>query len=245
MAKCNFSRGSRVFGANMRYICFLLLAALSLKAWADEPALDRAAIVHALNRVGFGPRPGDVERVARIGLPAYLELQLHPEQIDDSACDAALKKLETLGMGRAELTAAYYADIRNFIERQRAGGGMGEEMKMRYGIDPGKGAAAASAPASTPSPQQRMEDAPKRVSVRALGELQTAKVVRAVMSERQLQEVMVDFWTNHFNIDTRKDECRTLKVVDDREVIRAVCSRKIPRSARRLRAQPGHAELSG
>jgi uncharacterized protein (DUF1800 family) len=194
---------------------------------AAEPTSDRAEIVHVLNRLGFGPRPGDVERVAKIGVREYIDQQLHPENIDDSACDALLKSLETQEMSGSQLTMAYFADIRNFIEKQRAAGGMSEDMKLRYGIDLGKSAAPASTSSVTPapavapkSPKEMMEDAPKRVSVRALGELQTAKVLRAVMSERQLQEVLVDFWSNHFNIDTRKDECRTLKVLDDREAIR-------------------------
>jgi uncharacterized protein (DUF1800 family) len=194
---------------------------------AAEPATDRAEIVHVLNRLGFGPRPGDVERVAKIGVREYIDQQLHPEAIDDGACDALLQKIETQALSGPQLTMAYFADIRNFIERQRAAGGMSEDMKLRYGIDLGKSdtAQTATAQTATPapapkSPKEMLQDAPKRVSVRALGELQTAKVVRAVMSERQLQEVLVDFWSNHFNIDTRKDECRTLKVLDDRETIR-------------------------
>jgi uncharacterized protein (DUF1800 family) len=52
-------------------------------------------------------------------------------------------------------------------------------------------------------------------------QLENDKLIRAVDSNRQLQEVLVDFWSNHFNIDMRKGPCRVLKVADDREVIRA------------------------
>ena len=51
-------------------------------------------------------------------------------------------------------------------------------------------------------------------------ELQKAALLRAIYSERQLLEVMVDFWTNHFNIFIQKDQCKLLKTIDDREVIR-------------------------
>jgi uncharacterized protein (DUF1800 family) len=54
----------------------------------------------------------------------------------------------------------------------------------------------------------------------AVGELQQAKLLRAVESKRQLQEVLVDFWGNHFNIDVKKNADRVLKVADDRDVIR-------------------------
>ena len=57
-------------------------------------------------------------------------------------------------------------------------------------------------------------------SIAAIGQLEQAKLVRAINSERQLQEVMVDFWGNHFNIDMKKGSDRILKVVDDRDVIR-------------------------
>ena len=56
--------------------------------------------------------------------------------------------------------------------------------------------------------------------VRATTQLVTAKTLRAVESKRQLQEVLVDFWGNHFNIDMRKGACSTLKVADDRDTIR-------------------------
>jgi Protein of unknown function (DUF1800) len=56
-------------------------------------------IVHALNRLTFGPRPGDVEEVRRIGLSKWIELQLHPEQVSENpALEAKLKPLATLGM---------------------------------------------------------------------------------------------------------------------------------------------------
>src|SRR5271169_3905154 len=52
--------------------------------------------VHALNRLAFGPRPGEVERVTRMGVDKWIELQLHPEKIDDSALDARLAPFRTL-----------------------------------------------------------------------------------------------------------------------------------------------------
>jgi uncharacterized protein (DUF1800 family) len=53
-----------------------------------------------------------------------------------------------------------------------------------------------------------------------VGQLQQAKLIRAVESKRQLQEVLVDFWSNHFNIDVKKNLDRVLKVSDDRDTIR-------------------------
>ena len=59
--------------------------------------------VHALNRLAFGPRPGDVERVAQMGVDKWIELQLRPEKIDDSALDSRLAPFRTLRMDTREL----------------------------------------------------------------------------------------------------------------------------------------------
>jgi len=53
--------------------------------------------LHALNRLTFGPRPGDVDRVAQMGVDRWIDLELHPDRIDDSALDARLAPFRTLG----------------------------------------------------------------------------------------------------------------------------------------------------
>src|SRR5271166_603861 len=65
-------------------------------------------IIQALNRLTFGPRPGDVEEVSRIGVAKWIELQLHPDQIPENpALDAKLKPLETLRMDLPEIVKKY------------------------------------------------------------------------------------------------------------------------------------------
>src|SRR5205807_10600288 len=59
---------------------------------------ERKRAVHALNRLTFGPRPGDVEKVAAMGVDKWIELQLNPEKIDDSALQARLQPFHTLNM---------------------------------------------------------------------------------------------------------------------------------------------------
>ena len=216
---------------------------------ADDPAMRPAAltdeqkIVHVLNRLGFGPRPGDVERVKRIGLDRYVRQQLDAKSVDDSAAEKAIAHLDTLKMDSGHFVGQFYDDIKFFIQMQMAAGNT-EDMKMRFGLELSKQAGAAGgAPAAGGDPPAGAEnekptaDKPtrgyltaagmpnlselaNRDSIRFINELQHAKLMRAVLSERQLDEVMADFWSNHFNIDVRKNACRALLAAHDRDVIR-------------------------
>src|SRR5437016_2561542 len=113
-------------------------------------------IKHLLNRIAFGARPGDVERVQQIGVEKYLDQQLHPDRIDDSATETRLSLFATIRMSTAELMTTYRPPKQ------------GAPLQMR--------------PKTLNVPQQILLD------------LQSQKVVRAVHSPRQLQEVMTDFW---------------------------------------------------
>src|SRR6267378_4212039 len=63
---------------------------------ATQDLTQDQAIMHVLNRLGFGPRPGDVDRVREIGIEKYIDAQLNPAKIDDSSTEARLKGYTTL-----------------------------------------------------------------------------------------------------------------------------------------------------
>jgi uncharacterized protein (DUF1800 family) len=187
----------------------------------NTPLTQEQRIVHALNRLGFGPRPGDVERVQQMGLGAYIARQLSPEKVDDTRLEAKLAALgfDLLAKSPQELMAAYYNGLRTGLElkklRDAQSGGSGSQ----------NGTMEATPPAmSRAEDQQRLRMLVQRQqregAQRLLFELRADKVIRAAESERQLNEVLVDFWSNHFNIDIRKNQCRFLKAVDERDVIR-------------------------
>jgi len=153
-------------------------------------------IVHVLDRLGYGPRPGDVERVRRMGLAAYIGAQLHPERIAADGSDAALAPYRTLALTTAELLREYPR--------------LGQAQRPAPGAAPGD-----MDPRQMFTPGQRA-----RAPARILAELQAAKLVRAVSSERQLQEVMVDFWFNHFNVYAQKGAARWMLTSYERDAIR-------------------------
>jgi uncharacterized protein (DUF1800 family) len=270
---------------------------------------DRQRALHALNRLTFGPRPGDVEAVLAKGIDEWVEDQLHPESIDDSALNNQLGAYASTRMTSKQLAQQFPSDgvIRQVIAGKRP---MPTDpaQKLIYAVnvarlqqqnqaakaaatntadavtkpDAAKPDAAnermapdaiepADAKEVTPQDQARaiadsllampknkrleslendppdtlinfmnqlrgdqrdrlMADfsGPEREAARALAgpqgvvtsELQQAKIMRAVYSQRQLQEVMTDFWINHFNVFIFKDRCPYYMTAYERDVIR-------------------------
>ena len=201
------------------------------------PLTEEQKIVHVLNRLGFGPRPGDVERVRKFGLKAYLDQQLNPASIKDDAVDAKTAGFDALRMAGPEIAAMERAVQMSNRQLQMLQRAMAERGAME-GSDAIQGAVNAAQTGVTPTPAQQVraavnvfqsatpeerklleEGRAARLKVNAAGtELVMNKLIRAVESERQLYEVMVDFWSNHFNIDASK--VRASKVIDEQQVIR-------------------------
>jgi uncharacterized protein (DUF1800 family) len=269
----------------------------------DKPAgtmEERKRAVHALNRLGFGPRPGEVDRVAALGVDRWIELQLRSDKIDDSALESHLAPFRTLRMdtreivenfppnllikqiaeGKASLPddptkrAIYEAQLQRYQDKKErkeeagtkaadgdsanaadgAKSADGEESRRR---EERQAARAKAAELLDLPPDQRMKEilrmspeeqralsattkggkadelmagmsaqqketlmalnGPERVVV---GELMQAKLLRAIYSERQLDEVMTDFWFNHFNVFVNKGADRFLLTSYERDVIR-------------------------
>jgi uncharacterized protein (DUF1800 family) len=186
-----------------------VMAALLAPTRAQQPARsaipaspDDKTIVHVLNRIGFGPAPGDVDRVRRMGLAAYIDQQLHPERVADAAVADRLSEFSTLRMTTQELAEKYYIPAQ--MERQR-------RQRAQQGSEP--------PPAGErPLPQVMTEQ--MRGERQAFAELAQQKILRAVYSERQLEEVMVDFWFNHFNVFGGKGPTRMYLTEYERDVIR-------------------------
>ncbi|PYR79885.1 MAG: DUF1800 domain-containing protein [Acidobacteria bacterium] len=170
---------------------------------------DDRTILHVLNRLGFGARPGDVERVRRIGLDAYIEQQLHPDRIPETTIASRLAQFETLGKSSGELARDYFVPAME--ARQRA--------QRQAAADGQKDAAAASGDdAKRMRTPEQMELQRKERAV--LAELSEQKILRAAYSDRQLEEVMTDFWFNHFNVFAGKGPTQVYLTEYERDVIR-------------------------
>ena len=256
-----------------------LLAAMACYAAKNTIPNDQKA-EHALNRLTFGPRPGDVQAVQSLGLKKWIELQLHPERIPENpTLEAKLRPLDTLGMSTARMIQSYPSpglvkamvagklpypedpDKRMMVDRlaMRLQGKTGQD-------DPQAGAPELStllAPEQlrvlrAGAPQQKLQlfnsfspdrqdrllesmgqgmrmqlfaaappDLRRRIQsangpqAMVLQDLAEAKLLRAVYSDRQLQEVLADFWYNHFNVFIEKGADHFLVTAYERDAIRS------------------------
>jgi uncharacterized protein (DUF1800 family) len=305
--------------------CFAALAFNKKKEKnASDPSQmeDSRRALHALQRLTFGPRPGDAERIAAMGVDKWIDLQLHPEKIDDSAVNARLSGFRTLRMDTREIVenfppqqlikavaegkrpmpsdpvrrAVYQAQIEKLEEKR--------ERKQDAAATPATASTPAAAGSTTGQdqtavdnatradgaetnktsvkdeqaskrredrlyadlkaqelldlpPDERMKqvlqmspeeqralssslkgqrgdefmegmDSKQKETLKALNnpqqvvgdELMQAKLLRAIYSERQLDELMSDFWFNHFNVYLGKGADRYLVTSYERDVIR-------------------------
>jgi uncharacterized protein (DUF1800 family) len=152
--------------------------------------------VHVLNRIAYGPRAGDVERVRALGVDRYIDQQLHPERLADPAIGARLSGLSSIGLSSREIAQTY--ELPQLMARRERK----EDAKAGQTDQP-----------KPPDPLQQKANS-------VVVELSEQKVLRAIYSERQLQEVLTDFWFNHFNVDARNGPDRFLLTEYERETIR-------------------------
>jgi uncharacterized protein (DUF1800 family) len=231
------------------------------------------AILHALNRLAYGPRPGDVERVRQMGLAKWIDQQLSPNSLDDKAMEGRLLDYPTLRLSTSKLMDEYPQPKQAEKQAKKQAQGRAEQEQRRSDaaaetmardMHRSKGQAAGSDQTETPQQtatntdvKPEMNDAPaamkqdtaqgtadrqgarKRDALggadpndvpraiagdskrpqRVVVELGMAKVTRAIYSERQLQQVMDDFWFNHFNVFAGKGEDRYYLTSYERDVI--------------------------
>ncbi|MCP5265218.1 MAG: DUF1800 domain-containing protein [Burkholderiaceae bacterium] len=157
---------------------------------ATEPATTAQAL-HVLNRIAYGPRPGDLERVRRMGIDAYIAEQLAPERIAmPASLTRRLAALDNDERPQAELIS-HWRQIALAAVRDTSGRGPGSPVATRNAYY-------------------------RAVTIR-FGEL---RLFRAIESPRQLQEVMVNFWFNHFNVVNNKRVTRVLIGDYERKAIR-------------------------
>jgi uncharacterized protein (DUF1800 family) len=244
-----------------------------------QPISRDQKVEHALNRLSFGARPGDVQQVRSLGLKKWIDLQLHPERIPENPSLAAkLRPLDTLNMSTAKMLQNYPSrqqvkqmvagklpfpddpDKRMMVDRLAARlegktdedgskprapelaallapeqlrvlrtGAPQQKLDLFASFPPdrqdqllesmGQGMRLQLFAAAPPGLRRRIQSANGPQSVVAQ-DLMAAKLFRAVYSNRELEEVLADFWYNHFNVFVEKGADRYLVTAYERDAIR-------------------------
>ena len=255
------------------------------------PLTQEQRAIHALNRLTFGPRPGDMDHVLEVGVDKWIDQQLHPESMDDSALNARLAPLRTLRMSPKEIVQSFPSPgmIRAVFDGKaqmpndslQAMVYRSQLSRLKVQQKANAAAAAAGTDATAKNSDEVFRDEQKQTATAlakdllalpkeqriptlegysgdqllALGqatpgdlrerltadftpeqreafqalnyppsvpvsELQQGKLLRAIYSERQLLEVMTDFWFNHFNVFINKDADQHYTTSFERDVIR-------------------------
>lgn len=142
--------------------------------------------LHLLNRIAFGPRPGDLDHVVAIGPERYIDEQLNPSSIP--LPDDLVKRVD----GLLTATESGGEVLAEFVAVRKAARNDGEAAKEKQ----------------------------RELFRQITEETAEARLVRAIYSPRQLEEVMVDFWFNHFNVFIGKNLDRALLASYERDAIR-------------------------
>jgi uncharacterized protein (DUF1800 family) len=201
---------------------------------------------HLLARLTFGARPGDVDRVKQVGIKNWVRQQLNPAGIEESAAlREQLAALPTLGLSTSELVRRYPTpqiltavaagrmalpedpELRQLYTRlsqrykaridRKKDGKQEQEQDQEGRREEGFLRKRLNAMTTTERSKLLANVAPQQAIA---NELTEGKIYRAVLSERQLEEVMTDFWFNHFNVYLEKGADRWLTTAYERDAIR-------------------------
>jgi uncharacterized protein (DUF1800 family) len=201
-------------------------------------------VAHVLSRLTFGARPGDFEKVQAMGVDAFINQQLDFDSIDNTAVIAKLRRLPTLNMATpviidqytppkpvvspspatakpAEMNAPEVKTAANSLNQTPPLSTNPNMPAMQNEANARPEDAGKMPPVQTPAQNASPKPTPPPKNPQmVVTDLQRAKLLRAVYSDRQLYELMVDFWENHFSIFANKDDDRYLLTGFDRETIR-------------------------
>jgi uncharacterized protein (DUF1800 family) len=186
-------------------LLFVVSTAVPVAAQTTE---DTARAVHLLRRATWGVRPADISVVLASGRDKWLDRQLHPDRIVDDATSTRLQPLTLLTASMSQL----YRDFSPMPGQQAA---IAAQMQMMSDT----ARANVERRAQLMTAEQRRERQ-MRSPQRLMQELISAKLTRSIYTERQLEDVMTDFWYNHFNVFFNKGQDRYLVADYERTAIR-------------------------
>ena len=175
--------------------------------WKRAGLTEQQAAAHLLSRFTYGARPGDIEAVVKTGLEKWFRQQLEGNLPDDRL-NQLLANYDALQLTNAEVVATYPR---------------GPQL-LRMAVKDGVINKDSVAKADKKEYKDELKAYLRQNGMKPLQELFrqfiNQKIVRAAYSNNQLQEVMTDFWFNHFNVSITKNDCAQFIPAYERDVIR-------------------------
>src|SRR6185369_17540486 len=163
---------------------------------ASQPLTESERVAHVLSRLTFGARPGDAEQVAKMGVSKWIDRQLHPWTINDNALEEVLASMTawnqpTVGLGKVDFSPKLAATPLTNLMRDSLARAQVKQITVRV------------------------------IQATSVSDnFYAGRVARAQLSDRQLLEVVSDFWENHFSVYSAKMPAPTALVEFDRDALR-------------------------
>lgn len=217
----------RSFSLFNKFAAIVMIAGLLTPAFAldikdtkagSKSLTEEQKALHVLNRLGFGARPGDVEKVKAMGVEKYIDQQLNAASLNDSAAEAKWKNIDVFNLSTADVFAKYPNP--GALLRQLEGGRAAQANAQNQNGNDTPEETQAQQRERRQKLQAYYEKYDLRPAAQLIPQITANRVLRAAYSERQLQEVMVDFWQNHFNVFAGKAAVRWYIPSYERDVLR-------------------------
>ncbi len=158
--------------------CVVVLGLGLLNHQQTSGSTENARLIHTIERLSFGIAPGDLQEVKKTGIENYLQAQLNPQTVKNSpALKNYIDKLDTLDRSPTSL----FKEYKDYDHRLRQ-----NDLML------------------TENEKQQLRQQRNQFKRKVIEQARDAHLMRAILSSNQLQEVMVDFWFNHFNVFAQK-----------------------------------------
>jgi uncharacterized protein (DUF1800 family) len=208
--------------ASVKVICsfvFLFVAAILFSSFRNEQSeslvfpyeqaglTERQAAAHLLSRFTYGAKSGDVDEVVKMGLGKWFEQQLDGH-LKDQQLEGMLDKFEDIDLSNTEVEDKYPRNAK--VLRMAIKDGSIDKDSVNKGE---KG-----------EYRKQLQDYMQANGLKPQQELYrqfiSQKILRAAYTHNQLQELLTDFWFNHFNVSLTKNQCAAFVPAFERDVIR-------------------------
>lgn len=176
-------------------------------AYRDAGLTERQAAAHLLSRFSYGPRVGDIDLVVKVGLEKWFQQQLDGRQ-PDAHLNKMLGNFDAINLSNREVVTKYPQGNRVF------------RMALEDGVINKDSVNKSDRREYRAQIEAYMKQKGLKPQQEVFRQFIAQKILRATYTNNQLQELLTDFWFNHFNVSLNKNQCAEFVPAYERDVIR-------------------------